>query len=308
MFINDTLPNEMLEYVFKYLSPHDLCTVMLVCNRWKEACEHPKLWHWLVLKVNQNTQMDLLDSLSSKRFRGVTRMVVHRNVNMSNQLMSNLNPHSALRYLDMSRTVLDNVEPALLAYSFKKITSLDLSCATMTHNQIRLICMSLKEGTQLRSLNMDSNDLSLLEPDVLANGITQLNGVIGLCNTNLTLHQVNAICNALIQEGRPEMRALSLQQNDLSLVDPELLASAVTQFQNVNLFFTQLTAPQIVKICQKKKQNLRFERLNLGSNSNTCYIDPQMFKNVIVQYKRSKTKSGRYICNMCFNCLLMFIK
>ena len=41
---NRILPLEMLERIFWLLSGRDLKTVVLVCKRWKEAADNPKLW------------------------------------------------------------------------------------------------------------------------------------------------------------------------------------------------------------------------------------------------------------------------
>ena len=41
---NRILPLEMLERIFWLLPGRDLKTVVLVCKRWKEAADNPKLW------------------------------------------------------------------------------------------------------------------------------------------------------------------------------------------------------------------------------------------------------------------------
>ena len=52
------LPIEMLERVFMFLPPKDLKTVMLVCKRWKEVGSAPKLWSWVVLKLNHSSPVE----------------------------------------------------------------------------------------------------------------------------------------------------------------------------------------------------------------------------------------------------------
>ena len=45
---NTVLPLEMLEKIFWFLPARDLKTVVLVCKRWKEAADNPKLWTYSV--------------------------------------------------------------------------------------------------------------------------------------------------------------------------------------------------------------------------------------------------------------------
>ena len=60
------LPMEMLERIFMLLPPKDLKTVMFVCKRWKEAGSVPKLWSWVVLKLNYNAYRCLPSVLATE--------------------------------------------------------------------------------------------------------------------------------------------------------------------------------------------------------------------------------------------------
>ena len=45
--INELLPPEMLERVFRLLPNRDLKNAVLVCRRWRDVGEAPSLWTWV---------------------------------------------------------------------------------------------------------------------------------------------------------------------------------------------------------------------------------------------------------------------
>lgn len=42
-FFNN-IPNEIILYIFRYLSVHDLCNISLVCRSFKLTADHDEIW------------------------------------------------------------------------------------------------------------------------------------------------------------------------------------------------------------------------------------------------------------------------
>ena len=67
-------------------------------------------------------------------------------------------------------------------------------------------------------------------------------------NTKLTPQQVTVLCQVVKENSL--LNSLNLEHDNLSGVEPELLASAVSKIENVELWYTSLTKQQIIA-CQR---------------------------------------------------------
>ena len=78
--INSLLPVELLEVIFRYLSIQDLNRAVLVCRRWREVGETPRLWPWFNVKFEVNTNerniVKNIEVLNFRRLRGVTALKI----------------------------------------------------------------------------------------------------------------------------------------------------------------------------------------------------------------------------------------
>ena len=59
--INRIFPTEIVENVFKFLQPRDLMVADLVCRKWRELGENPKLWTFLKLKMDRRGELSILN-------------------------------------------------------------------------------------------------------------------------------------------------------------------------------------------------------------------------------------------------------
>ena len=48
------LPSEILLQIISQLDPADLKSAVLVCRRWRDVGEEPKLWSWAVLMLSSD--------------------------------------------------------------------------------------------------------------------------------------------------------------------------------------------------------------------------------------------------------------
>ncbi|XP_031563546.1 F-box/LRR-repeat protein 14-like isoform X2 [Actinia tenebrosa] len=155
--ISCCLPEEVVSYIFRFLSPVDIQSASLVCQSWAKASEDPLLWkHTAVILFtkNENFSEDLLDSLKRRciqhvSFRHTTTSL--QVVQVCKRLSSNLKGLSLegcrcvsesllgiilkscknLKQVNLSRCRQLDVSKQskwLVANSLKYITVLDLSC------------------------------------------------------------------------------------------------------------------------------------------------------------------------------------
>ena len=91
-------------------------------------------------------------------------------------------------------------------------------------------------------LNIGGNEVQV-KPELLAVAVTKLER-LNLNSSGLSSSQTEAIF-AAIQAPGSRLRTLELQHNDLSSVDPGLLARAVTRLEEVNLQNAKMTPGQV---------------------------------------------------------------
>ena len=70
------LPVEILSKIFKSLSLQDLSTVVLVCRRWREVGETPKLWSQVTVTVDERNQDIVSEILSSRRMEALSKYCI----------------------------------------------------------------------------------------------------------------------------------------------------------------------------------------------------------------------------------------
>jgi len=102
---------------------------------------------------------------------------------------------------------------------------------------------------------------STVEPELFARAVSRLE-VVNLCGTNLTNNQIQALFQATDQSC--QLKKLDLWRNNISSVEPELFARAVTILKDVNLGSTNLTNKQVTALFQKMSQNCPLKTLNLS--------------------------------------------
>ena len=177
-------------------------------------------------------------------------------------LLSALDLCPRLRSVDLSYTDLSTLAPSLLATT-SKLTSLSLSGTCLRRHQATSLCSSLQQGSNLRSLQLSGNNLSLVEPELLACGLATLEEV-AVYGCSLTTRQVNLLLGALLEDGG--LRSLDLSCNNLSLVEPGLLATASRELEELRLSWSHLGVEQVTQIFLSLRRGSRLRSLDLSCN------------------------------------------
>merc|ERR1719233_681052 len=148
------------------------------------------------------------------------------------------------------------VKPELFATVVSKIEEGDIGNTKLHQQQVTemFAAVSSKKG-RLKNLIIRSNDLSGVPATVFAKGVSQIEEIDMEC-ASINTQQAGLLFSFLLEE-KP-LRKLSLIRNNLSGVDPTVLAGGVIRLQEVSLHYTSLSGEQVTCI------------LNTCLEQNTC--------------------------------------
>merc|ERR1712129_391868 len=118
-------------------------------------------------------------------------------------------------------------------------------------------------NSKLKWLNLYLDDLSSVDASTLAQAVTHVEEV-GLADTQLTLQQVEAIFAGF--DASSSMKSLSIGCNNLSSVDPDLLARVANKLETVDMEKTQLTRQQMTEILTRSLLATNLKELNMLGN------------------------------------------
>ena len=113
----------------------------------------------------------------------------------------------------------------------------------------------------MKKLNISGNNLSGVDPGLLATALNRLEEVEMYGGTWLTVQQVEGILTGL-HAGL--VKKLDISYNNMSTVDPGLLASAVNGLKEVVMFGTELTVQQAEAILTQSLVKTSVRSLRMG--------------------------------------------
>ena len=267
----ENLPTEMLLYIFEMLSYRDLKIAMLVCRRWREIGEIQQLWGSLPVIVNKRNISVMPEILSTTRLLGLHKLRIE--TDLSEKVSQTIARHPGLREFELSQrndeqtiiSVLNvicsregqgmnlrlknknvsGVDAELLASAVIKLETLEFSNTQLTQQQIVAILTAVSDGRKMTKLDISFNDMSGIDKKLLAKAVTKMKK-LNITDTNLTQEQAEAILTAVSEEN--VVSKLYIGFNNLSGVDPGLMAKAFTNLKKLNVNRSELTHRQIVTI------------------------------------------------------------
>ena len=268
--INQLLPAEVLERVFRLLPPRVLRVVVLVCRRWREVGEAPGLWSWVYLTVDQGNLAVMPGLLAGRRLLGVVELRARA---VSEHLLQVVADHPGLRGLDMSdanhRTPPDAKFPSLqanlLGAAVSNLTVLSIWETHLTTEQAEAVLVGIT-GSNLVKLDISYNDLSGVPARVLAAAVRGLE-VVRIQANQLGEEQVEAVLNALEEEQEGNLKSLQISYNSLASVKPELLARLVARVEEVGLMTCLLTPHQLQHLFTTLSNSNSLRRLDISHNN-----------------------------------------
>ena len=143
----------------------------------------------------------------------------------------------------MSGSNLSGVEHEALVRVASNVSKIDLSNTSMTAEQVTAVTTALRENLKIWEIDLSDNSLDGLDPDLFASVMSRARR-LSLVNTGLTAVQVNKLLQSVTSPRCP-MESLNLSANQLSIIEPELLADAVNSLRDVTLVDTGLSVNQV---------------------------------------------------------------
>jgi len=161
-------------------------------------------------------------------------------------IFSHLHENCHLTRLAIPFIDLFPVKPEIFATVVSKIEVVDIGNTKLQQQQAAelLAATSSKKG-RLKKLIIRGNDLSGVPATVFAKGVSHIEEIDMEC-ANINTQQAGLLFSFLLEE-RP-LRKLSLIRNNLSDVDPTVLAGGIIRLQEVSLHYTSLSGEQVTCI------------------------------------------------------------
>ena len=300
----ETVPAEMLERIFRLLPHRDLKAVVLVCRRWKQVGEAPRLWAWVVLTVTVENISYMPKVLEARRLQAVKELVL-THIGEDEKLLKAVVEHQGLKKLEFVCENLGGLEQPeqlwpivqpsvrLLGQAVARmevVTVMEPSVLTSWQEQQIFKAIALGE-TKLTKLHIDfeDNPLSSVEPGILARALGEIKEV-RLPYALLEEVQIEKILDSIIEGCK--IKRLDVEGNILENLDPQLLAKAVCKLEAANLNDTDLTTPQIKTIFTAifSDENIPLKDLNIGENE--VHVKPELLAAAVTKLERLNLNSS----------------
>ena len=303
----DKLPVEMLLGIFELVSYKDLKNVVLVCRRWREIGETPRLWSSFPVIVKTRNMSVMSEILSSRRMKQLEKLRIEST--LSEEVSQTIMDHPVLRKFELSEenytqtiisvlnvicsrsvegTVLDmsgmssrnnlsGVDPGLMAKAVTNLETLDIRASRLTSHQAAAVFTGVIEGSKMTELNIDWNDLSEVDPGLLAKVVTKLQKFY-IKDTKLTQQQAAAILTAVSEGSR--LTTLNISGNNLSGADPRLMAKAFNNLETLEISLTKLTPLQATAILTGVSEESKMAELKISWND-LSEVDPGLLAKAV---------------------------
>merc|ERR1711867_200503 len=174
------------------------------------------------------------------------------------------------------------VDAELLARAVIKLETLEFSNTQLTQQQIVAILTAVSDSRKITNLDISFNDMSGIDKKLLAKAVTKMKK-LNITDTNLTQQQAEAILTAVSEEN--VVSKLYIGFNNLSGVDPGLLARAVTKLEVMDVQDTELSQQQVVAIITAVSESKKITELYIGEND-LSIVDPGLLTKAVTKLVR----------------------
>eukprot|EP00090_Calanus_glacialis_P034207 TRINITY_DN57272_c0_g1_i1.p1 TRINITY_DN57272_c0_g1~~TRINITY_DN57272_c0_g1_i1.p1 ORF type:complete len:292 (-),score=62.66 TRINITY_DN57272_c0_g1_i1:92-967(-) len=245
----NSLPQEVLFSVFKFLSFADLRRVLLVCQHWREVGEDPVLWKKLKLVVEKPVMLGSV--LSIPRLACVEHLEVNGygysgspaviDADNAEFILKSKVSKLTLKHCDVSKVTSEDLDKLI-----NNLVSLVLWQTVLNKVQISGIFHSVMKSQRLKELDIGYSyiDLANIDPEILAASLNRVKKV-NLGHTKLSANQLNTLFKYISSETM--IKNLDIGYRDLGGIQTEILKSALKNLEKANICATKLiTTPYIL--------------------------------------------------------------
>jgi hypothetical protein len=182
----------MLERIFGLLSLEDLAAVVLVCQRWRQAGEAPRLWAGIQLEVNSGNMESVPGLLKSRRFQTLTSLMI---VSWSTTVLQAVAEHDGLKKLVIIGE--DYVRPfeefEELANTFVKVEEGHIICNSFGLRRLQFFLEAIRHDSKIKRFKVHFLSGVWCSPRLEAGTLTQ--AVKHLEEMDMTGIQFTSLCN-----------------------------------------------------------------------------------------------------------------
>ena len=180
---------------------------------------------------------------------------------------------------------LSSVEPELLKTAVRKLEEVHLTWSKLTCQQVEALFATDNEATKLKSLTIAGNNLSSVEPALLATALSKLEKV-NILECSLTRKQAETLF--VTKNVATKLKYLNLGKNySLPTIEPALLATVMNKLEVVKLHGAPLTVEQITCLLTQAVQGSLLQDLCLDMRW-AWGVDRKIIKQAKQKIKRFK--------------------
>ena len=251
-------------------------------TEWGSAEGHPAfLWCFNLVHKDPAFLTIVTDILRRRRdtLWRVESLVINNasSGSLSKELLQLLIDFASIQKLDFSYSSLVLVESELLATLVTMSVQANLSGTDLTKKQLKALLLRIsQEETSLERLNLAENNLSSIEPSLLASSMNRLT-LAGLSFCHLSPVQVEVLL-VYMSQGLSSLEHLTLSENHLPSVDPMLLGECLVNLKTANLCGTKLTLHQIAIALRLIVQSTTLEYISIDVYQGLEYQDYQEYQ------------------------------
>lgn len=215
---------------------------------------------------------------------------------MTEELLLELTMCEGFRSITFQRPVCDisTFDPGLLASLIAHSEEVFLYQNPLTAQQSESIFNAIAGGSRLKTLKIESTSLRQLDPDLVARAVTSLEEA-HMSHKDLTLEQIEAIFER-IMEGETRLKRLHISGNNLAMVEPTLMASAISMLEKVELG-SCLTNQQASSLFSFLRSNFSKLRMLHIFGTDLCLVDPQVLAEGISSLEEAWMQSSSLTSN-----------
>ena len=245
---------------------------VLVCRRWREVGLSPCLWSWVSLRID-STNLDAIPRILNSRWIWMVRKI--RIFAVTEELLLALASCEGIRTVVFQRPVgnISTFDPSLLACLVAHLEEVFVYQNPLTSEQSESILNAIAGDSKLKTLNIEGTSFERLDPDLVARAVTSLEEA-HMSHKDLTVLQLEAIFERIVQ-GKTRLKRLHISGNNLTFVEPNLMALAISHLEKVHIgnCLTNQQAFALFSILQSNCSNLRTLHI---FGTDLCTVDPQV--------------------------------
>ena len=173
-----------------------------------------------------------------------------------------------LTELSLRNISLNHIEPGVMGRSVRNLRSLEIMISDLLPSQLEAMFTTFvrrEAGVKLKQLCLSHNDLSQLPPELFVDVCKNVE-ILEIFCAKVTTAQMEALFRA-VASTKSSLRELNSNYNDLSCVEPEVLAQGVNSLHKAYLYKTELTQAQVEAILEASTRQSRLYSLDLRYNN-----------------------------------------